>query len=42
MAWPGQAFEHESDHGEADESGNGCRIAFEVACKAAVSANPRE
>jgi hypothetical protein len=30
VAWPGQAFEHEPDRGEANEGGGGCREAFEV------------
>jgi hypothetical protein len=29
MGWLGQAFEHEADHGEADEGGDGGRVAFE-------------
>ena len=36
------AFEHEADHGEADEGCDGGRIAFEVAGEAAVAADPCE
>ncbi len=42
MAWPCQAFEHDADHGEANEGGDGCRIAFEITCKAAISVDPGE
>jgi len=42
MAWPGQAFEHDADHGEANEGSDGCRVAFEVARETAVSADPGE
>ena len=40
MSWSGQASEHDSDHGEADESGGGAGIALEVAREASVAANP--
>ena len=42
MRWPGQAPEHDADHGEADEGGNGSRVALEVARKAAVVTDPCE
>jgi len=42
MNWPGQASEHDADHGEAHECGDGAGIALEVACQAAVAADPRE
>ncbi len=42
MAWLGQAFEHETDHCEADEGGDCSRVALEVAAKAAVPADPGE
>jgi hypothetical protein len=38
--WPGQAFEHETDHCEADAGCDGCRVAFEVARQTAISADP--
>lgn len=42
MIWPGQAFEHDADHCEADEGGDGCRITFEVATETTVTADPCE
>ncbi len=42
MAWPGQAFEHDADHGEADEGDDGPGIALEVAGEAPVAADPGE
>lgn len=42
MAWPGQSFERDADHGEADEGCDGCCIALEVACEASVSTDPRQ
>lgn len=40
MIWSGQASEHDSDHGEADESGGGSGIALEVARQASVVTDP--
>src|SRR5260370_25007879 len=40
MGWPGQASEHETDHGEAHECGDGSGIAFEITCQAAIVADP--
>ena len=40
MEWPGQASEHDADHGETDECGDGTGIALEVARQATVSADP--
>ena len=37
-----QAFEHDADHGEANEGGCGSRVALEVARKTTVVANPCE
>jgi hypothetical protein len=37
---PGQATEHEPDRGEADEGGDGARVALEIAGEATVSADP--
>src|SRR5512133_230450 len=34
--------EHDADHGEADECGNGRCVAFEVASQATVTTDPRE
>ena len=41
-AWLGQAFEHDADHGEAHECGDGCGVAFEIAGQAAIAADPGE
>ena len=40
MVWPGQATQHDADHGEAEEGGDGSGIALEVAGEAAVAADP--
>ena len=40
MSWLGQASEHDTDHGEADEGGNGAGVSLEVARQAAVAADP--
>ena len=40
MSWPGQATEHDADHGEADEGCGGSCMALEVACQSTVSADP--
>jgi hypothetical protein len=42
MRWPCQAPEHDSDHGEPDEGGDGARISLEIARQAAIAANPRQ
>ncbi len=42
MAWFGQASEHDADHGEANEGGDGAGVALEVARQSAVSADPGE
>ncbi len=42
MAWLRQAAEHDADHGEADEGGNGSGIALEIARHAAKAADPGE
>jgi hypothetical protein len=41
-SWPGQSFEHEADHCEAHESGDGSGVAFEVTRQPAISADPGE
>ena len=40
--WPGKAFEHEADHCEADECGDSCGVAFEVASETTIAADPCE
>jgi len=40
MSWPGQASEHDADHGETDEGGGGSSVALEVAGQATVSTDP--
>jgi hypothetical protein len=40
MTWPCQASEHDADHGEPDEGGDGARISLEIACQAAIAADP--
>jgi len=42
MSWPGQASEHEADHGETDEGRHGSRITLEIAGEPSVAANPSE
>ena len=42
MGWPGQASEHETDHGETDEGGDGSGVTLEIACQSAISTEPRE
>ena len=42
MIWPGQAPQHDADHGETDEGHDGARVSLEVARQAAVVADPRE
>ena len=40
MVWAGQSSEHDADHGEAEEGGDGSGVALEVAGQAAVLADP--
>ena len=42
MSWPGQASEHDADHSEAYEGGDGSRVALEIARQAAVATDPGE
>ena len=42
MVWSGQATQHDADHGEAEEGGDGSGVALEVAGQAAVAADPGE
>ncbi len=41
MAWS-EAAQHDADHGEAEEGGDGTGVALEVAGQAAVAADPGE
>jgi hypothetical protein len=40
MSSPGQASQHNSDHGEADEGGGGACVSLEAARQAAIAADP--
>jgi len=40
MGWPGQAAKHDADHGQAHESRGGSGVTLEVACQAAIAADP--
>jgi len=40
MGWPGQASEHDADHGEPDEGRGASRVALEVAGEAPIAADP--
>jgi hypothetical protein len=42
MSYPGQASEHDADHCEPNEGGNGASMSFEVACQTAIAADPRQ
>lgn len=42
MAWSSEAAQHDADHGEAEEGGDGPGVALEVSGQAAVSADPGE
>src|SRR3954449_9579574 len=42
MSWPGQASEHEADHGETDEGRDGSRVALEIAGEPSAAADPGE
>ena len=42
MACSSESFEHDADHCEADEGGDGCRVAFEITCEPTISADPCE
>ena len=41
MNWPGQASEHDADHGEAHEGGDGAGVALEVARLRLIHASVR-
>jgi hypothetical protein len=40
MRWPCQASKHKADHGEPDEGSDGARVSLEIACQAAIAADP--
>src|SRR5438045_3833975 len=40
MTWPCQASEHDADHGQPDEGGDGAGVSLEIACQAAIAADP--
>jgi hypothetical protein len=40
--WPREATEHDADHGEADEGGDGPRVPLVIAHEPPVPADPRE
>ena len=40
MPWRCQASEHDEDHREPDEGGNGARVSLEIARQAAIAADP--
>jgi hypothetical protein len=42
MGWSGEAAQHDADHGEAEEGGDGWGVALEVAGQAAVATDPGE
>jgi hypothetical protein len=42
MTWSGQPPEHKADHGETYEGCGGASVALEVACQAAIAADPSE
>src|SRR3984893_17472742 len=40
MSCPGQASEHDADHGQSDEGSDGAGEALEIAYQAAIAADP--
>src|SRR5437588_6609260 len=40
MRWPCQASEHDADHGQPDEGGDGARVSLEIARQTAIAADP--
>jgi hypothetical protein len=40
MSCPGQASEHDANHGQSDEGSDGAGVALEIACQAAIAADP--
>lgn len=42
IGWSGEAFEHETDHGEANECGGSARVAFKLSRQPSIAAYPCE
>ena len=42
MSCPGQASEHDADHGQPDEGSDGAGVSLEIARQAAIAADPRQ
>ena len=42
MSCPCQASEHDADHGQPDEGGDGARVSLEIARQAAIAADPSQ
>ena len=42
MSWACQAAQHDADHGEAEEGGDGSGVTLEVSGQATVAADPGE
>ena len=40
MSCPGEASEHDADHGQSDEGSDGAGVALEIPCQAAIAADP--
>ena len=40
MTWPCQTSEHDADHGQPDEGGDGAGVSLEIARQAAIAADP--
>ena len=40
MSCPGKASEHDADHGQSDEGGDGAGVSLEIARQAAIAADP--
>src|ERR1044071_1196479 len=40
MGCPGEASEHDADHGKSDEGSDGAGVALEIPCQAAIAADP--
>lgn len=42
LGWFGQSVEHDADHRERHESGDGCGVTFKVASEPSITADPGE
>ena len=40
MSCPGEAAEHDADHGQPDEGSDGAGVSLEIACQTAIAADP--